>query len=126
MSGEKADESVGSHESPRFYARPPAEEPGRPAAGAAGRDSAGDHLVVRVLRAHPGDTVSQTRARLAAGDLILDSAEAVWLVDSDRRLVGAVPLPRLLAADGARSLAEIASRWAWTRNTSRRWPCTTA
>ena len=63
---------------------------------------------LRVLRAHPGDTVSQTRARLAAGDLILDSAEAVWLVDSDRRLVGAVPLPRLLAADGARSLAEIA------------------
>jgi len=108
MSGEKTDESVGSHENPRFYASPPAEEPGRPAAGAAGRDSAGDHLVVRVLRAHPGDTVSQTRARLAAGDLSLDSAEAVWLVDGDRRLVGAVPLPRLLEADGARSLAEIA------------------
>lgn len=107
-SGEKTDKAIGGQENPGFYATAPDGDPDRPALGAAGRDSAGEHLVVRVLRAHPKDSVSGTRARLAAGDLILDSAEAVWLLDDDRRLVGAVPLPRLLGADGSLALAEIA------------------
>jgi len=72
------------------------------------RDTAGDHLVVRVLRALPEESVASVRARLASGVMTLDSTEAVWLVDANRKLVGAVPLPQLLGADGESSLADIA------------------
>jgi magnesium transporter len=72
------------------------------------KQTAADHLVVRVLRADPRDTVASLRARLASGTGPLDSAEAVWLIDEHKRLVGWVALTRLLAADGSLTLVDIA------------------
>jgi magnesium transporter len=91
---------------PGFYAPP---EAPRPALQAAPAQTAADHLVVRVLRADPEQTVAGFRTRLASGVEPLDSAEAVWLVDSHKRLVGWVPLPRLLTADASLTLGQLAS-----------------
>jgi len=93
-----------SGEKDRFYASDAGDGP----PPRAGHETASAHLVVRVLRARPEDTVGHARARLAEGDLSVDSAEAVWLLDEHRRLVGAVPMPRLLAAPPEQTLAQIA------------------
>lgn len=65
--------------------------------------------MVRVLRADPQQTVAAFRSRLSSGVEPLDSADAVWLLDPHRRLVGWVPLPRLLNADASATLGHIAT-----------------
>ncbi len=70
-------------------------------------DTAGEHLVLRVLQASPHDTVGALRQRLAAG-VEVDSAEAVYLLDARRRLLGRVPIARLLQARAEQRLADIA------------------
>jgi len=71
-------------------------------------DTAGEHLILSVLRASPNDTVGDVRQRLAAG-VQVDSAEAVYLVDSKRHLLGLVPMSRLLRAPAEQVLADIAT-----------------
>jgi len=71
-------------------------------------DTAGEHLVLRVLRASPSDTVGAVRQRLAEG-VEVDSAEAVYLLDAKRRLLGLVPMSRLLRAPAGQLLADIAT-----------------
>ena len=46
-------------------------------------DTAGEHLVLRVLRASPSDTVGAVRQRLAEG-VEVDSAEAVYLLEGQQ------------------------------------------
>jgi len=70
-------------------------------------DTAGEHLVPRVLHASPQETVGALRQRLAAGAEV-DSAEAVYLLDAKRRLIGLVPITRLLQARAEQVLADIA------------------
>jgi len=70
-------------------------------------DTAGEHLVPRVLHASPQQTVGAMRQQLAAG-VEVDSAEAVYLLDDRRRLLGLVPITRLLRAPPEQALADIA------------------
>jgi magnesium transporter len=74
---------------------------------AAHPDTAGEHLVLRVLHASPHETVGTLRQRLAAG-VQVDSAEAVYLLDGRRHLLGLVPMSRLLRARPEQILADIA------------------
>ncbi len=71
-------------------------------------DTAGEHLILRVLHASPGDSVAAMRQRLAAG-VQVDSAEAVYLLDAKRRLIGLVPMSRLLRADADQRLGDLAT-----------------
>ncbi len=71
-------------------------------------DTAGEHLILRVLHASPHDTAGAVRQRLAAG-VQVDSAEAVYLVDPKRHLLGLVPMSRLLRAPADQILADIAT-----------------
>jgi len=71
-------------------------------------DTAGEHLILRVLHASPHDTAGAVRQRLAAG-VQVDSAEAVYLVDPKRHLLGLVPMSRLLRAPAVQILADIAT-----------------
>jgi len=71
-------------------------------------DTAGEHLVLRVLRASPSETAGAVRRRLAEG-VEVDSAEAVYLLDGKRHLLGIVPMSRLLRAPAEQSMADIAT-----------------
>ncbi|MCO5105695.1 MAG: magnesium transporter [Burkholderiaceae bacterium] len=71
-------------------------------------DTAGEHLVLRVLHASPHENVGALRRRLADG-VQVDSAEAVYLLDDRRHLLGLVPMRRLLGARPEQILADIAT-----------------
>ena len=70
-------------------------------------ETAGRHLVKRVPTAHPEETVGRVLARLPGQSF--DYAGAVYLVDSTQRLLGIVPMAKLLAAQGHQKLTEIAT-----------------
>lgn len=68
-------------------------------------ETAGQHLAMRVPRAHPGETAAAVFARLR-GDSF-DALDAVYVVDREQRLQGLVRLPALCAASPSRTLGEI-------------------
>ena len=68
-------------------------------------EPAGRHLVAAVPRGRPRDSVAATLARLASEKPA--AVELVLVSDADSRLVGVVPIARLLCADGQTRLAEI-------------------
>lgn len=70
-------------------------------------ETAGEHLVADVLRAHPADLAGAVLARLAEPPA--DHAGAVYVVDDDGRLVGSVPLARLVAAEPGASVGPLAT-----------------
>ncbi len=70
-------------------------------------DTAAGHRVLQVLQASPHELAGALRERLASGAQV-DSAEAVYLLDSKRRLVGLVTLARLLQARADQALSDIA------------------
>ncbi|HEX6960837.1 MAG TPA: magnesium transporter [Lacipirellula sp.] len=65
-------------------------------------DSAGSHLVRRVPMGSPEET-TEAAIRAITGRSY-DSADAVYVIDPDRRLLGVVPLVRLLSAPPAEPL----------------------
>jgi magnesium transporter len=65
----------------------------------------GRHLVAAVPRARPRDSVAATLARLASEKPA--AVELVLVSDADSRLVGVVPLAKLLSSDGQTQLAKI-------------------
>jgi magnesium transporter len=68
-------------------------------------ETAGRHLVRRVPVAGPAATVASVRAGLTGQ--VYDVADAVYVLDPPGRLVGVVPLPRLLAAPGDAPLEKV-------------------
>ncbi len=68
-------------------------------------ETAAEHLVTRVPRARPGDTVRSTLSGIL-GDLF-DSTEAVFVVDEAGHLEGLVRLRDLLAVPPDRTLGEV-------------------
>jgi magnesium transporter len=62
----------------------------------AGAETAGAHLVPRVPTAGPAETVETVLRTMIGGSY--DSADAVYVVEPDGRLLGLVPLVRLLGA----------------------------
>ncbi len=71
-------------------------------------ESAGEHIVTRVPVARDCERIRSVVERLAAGDFA--SLEAVCVVDSNLRFVGAVRLPDLHRAAPEQTLGEIADR----------------
>lgn len=69
--------------------------------------TAAHHLVRRVPTAAPGDEAGAARTRLLGQHY--DCVDALYLVDEDRRLLGMVPLPALLAAQQDAKLASLAT-----------------
>jgi magnesium transporter len=69
--------------------------------------TAGQHLVRRVPTASPADTAGEARQRLLGRSF--DSADTVYLVEHDQRLVGLVPLPALLGAPPGAKLRDLAT-----------------
>jgi magnesium transporter len=66
------------------------------------------HVVGSVLRAHAGDTVGATLARLA--DEKPASVELVLVVEKDGKLAGVVPIAKLFAAQAQSSLGDAMDR----------------
>jgi magnesium transporter len=75
---------------------------------AAPAETVGDHLVVSVLRAAPGETVDHARARMVTEKPA--SVELVLVVGDDGGLAGVVPVAKLFSLDGATPLAEAINR----------------
>jgi magnesium transporter len=71
-------------------------------------ESAGEHIVTRVPVAHEGERVQTVIERLVEQNF--DSLEAVYVVDSSRRLIGAIRLPDLHRAQRQRMVAELMDR----------------
>ncbi|HYR06947.1 MAG TPA: magnesium transporter [Longimicrobium sp.] len=68
-------------------------------------ETAGEHLVCDVPRAHPEESADSVLARLA-GEA---EAGAVYVVDDGGRLLGSVPLARLVAAEPGACVGRLAS-----------------
>lgn len=71
-------------------------------------ETASQHMVERVPRGAPGDTVGAMLAGLAGDEF--DTANAVYVLDNGGRLFGVVTLRRLLAEGMQRHLADIMVR----------------
>lgn len=69
-------------------------------------ETALSHAVARVPRAHPDDCVEDVLPRLVGQGY--DYAGSVFLLDESQRLVGTVPMARLLAGDGRTRLGDLA------------------
>jgi magnesium transporter len=82
-------------------ALPALEGPWRP-------ESAGEHIVTRVAVAQEGESVQTVIERLLEQGF--DTLEAVYVVDSSHRLVGAIRLPDLHRAQRSRVIAELMDR----------------
>ena len=70
-------------------------------------ETAGEHLVTGVPRAHPGESAAAVLARLAAAPA--SDAGAVYVVDDEGRLVGTLSLARLVAAGPEERAGALAS-----------------
>jgi magnesium transporter len=70
-------------------------------------ETAGEHLLTDVPRAHPGESASEILARLAGAPA--SDAGAVYVVDDDGRLVGTLSLARLVAVEPGACIGPLAS-----------------
>jgi magnesium transporter len=88
-------------------AAPTLPTPAGPAATGAHRpESAGEHMVVRVVRARATETVGSVLARFARE--APEHGDAVYVVDAEGRLGGSVPLAGLLGAEPGTELGALA------------------
>jgi len=88
--------AVGRHMPPPTAPPPPTTE------------SAAEHLARRVPLAVPDDTVGAVVGRLHGQ--ALDYAGTVYVTDAERRLIGIVPMARLLSAPAGARVADVALR----------------
>lgn len=70
-------------------------------------ETAGEHLVCDVPRAHPEESAERVLARLAGEGAA--EAGAVYVVDDGGRLLGSVPLARLVAAEPGACIGSLAA-----------------
>ena len=71
-------------------------------------ESAGQHMVHKILVAHPHDTVKNVLERMQQGTY--DSLEAIYLVASDRKLIGLIALVDLLPSAADKRLVNLPTR----------------
>jgi magnesium transporter len=71
-------------------------------------ENAARHVVVQIPEARPDETVGQVLARIPT--LTFESLEAVYVVDDEHRLLGAVRLVDLFGVEPKRPLAEFVDR----------------
>jgi magnesium transporter len=71
-------------------------------------ETAGRHVVTRVPLARPSESVGAVVARLAEHDY--EAVDAVYVVDAERTLAGAIRLADLLRASSQRSIGELVDR----------------
>lgn len=72
-------------------------------------DTAGGLMNTEYVVLHDEATVADALAALKGNEEILETLNTLFLVDSEERLVAAVPLARLFVAPGDRKLRELAS-----------------
>jgi len=73
-------------------------------------DRVENHMYSPVPTAQVGDTVSELSQRLASLPNAFDSIELLFVTDADQRLLGVVPLSKLLVATPTMSIAELLNR----------------
>jgi len=73
-------------------------------------DRVENHMYSPVPTAQVGDTVSELSQRLARLPNAFDSIELLFVTDADQRLLGVVPLSKLLVATPTMSIAELLNR----------------
>src|SRR5437879_5121150 len=72
-------------------------------------DTAGGMMNTEYIALHEGATVEDAMAALKGNEEQLESLNALFLVDSEGRLTGAVPLARLFIASGVTPLKQLTS-----------------
>lgn len=88
-------------------ARPEPPNAGRADEHGGQAETAGSLMLTRLGCAAPTDRVAAVLASLREADI--DFADSVFVVDDDRRLLGAVRMPRLLRAPGTAAVAQLMS-----------------
>jgi magnesium transporter len=73
------------------------------------RDTAGGMMNTEYVALHDQATVNDALSALKANEDLIESLNAIFLVDQDRRLAGVVPLSRLFLASGSTPLKDLAS-----------------
>lgn len=73
-------------------------------------DWAENHMYSQVPTAQSGETVSKVIRRLAKLPNAFDTVELLFVTDADQRLLGIVPLPKLLVAKPQMAIDELMNR----------------